>query len=111
VTTAQRAKVYEGVTVRWTRAICYGQPIDRWFASVVRPRESEGFAQIERVNGDWWLVVFPPSSVQRHPQLTTKKVRYAHPRSAKKHFEAWVRVNWPQIEHIVCLRTDQMIRR
>jgi hypothetical protein len=67
MTQAQQPTTNGRVTVRWTRALCYGQPIDRWFASVVHPRESEGFAQIERVNGTWWLIVFPPLSVQRYP--------------------------------------------
>jgi hypothetical protein len=107
VTVAQRAKAYEVVTVRWTRALCYGQPIDRWFASVVHPRESEGFAQIERVNGDWWLIVFPAWSVQRHPGLKTQNVRYLHPKTAKRHFQAWASVNWPKLEHVVCLRADK----
>jgi hypothetical protein len=86
------------VTVRWTRAIGHGQPIDRWFASVSQPRETEGFAQIERVDGEWWLIVFPAWSVQRHPCLKTQKLRYLHPKTAKRHFEAWARVKWPVIE-------------
>ncbi len=107
MTLLQQATTHGGVTIPWTRALCYGQPIDRWFASIVQPRESEGFAQIERVNADWWLIVFPALSVQRHPQLKTKRARYANPKSAKKHFEAWARMNWSKIEHIVCLRTNQ----
>jgi hypothetical protein len=46
------------------------------------------FAQIERVERELWLIAFPPWSVQRHPQLKTKKGRYANPKTAKKHFEA-----------------------
>jgi hypothetical protein len=98
VTPAQQAVPHAGVTVRWTRAIGHGQPIDRWFASVVQPQETEGFAQIERVDGEWWLIVFPPWSVQRHPGLKTQKVRYLHPKTAKRHFEAWARVNWLVID-------------
>ena len=52
--------MHEGVTVRRSHAVCQGQPIDRWYASVVQPQETEGFAQIERVDGEWWLVVFTP---------------------------------------------------
>lgn len=86
------------VTVRWTRAIGYGQPIDRWFARVGQPQETEGFAQIERVDGEWWLIVFPAWSVKGHPGLKTQKVRYLHAKTAKRHFEAWARVNWLAIE-------------
>ncbi|MBB6187546.1 hypothetical protein [Rhodanobacter sp. MP7CTX1] len=102
-----RATPHERVMVRWTRAIGYGQPIDRWFASVCQPRETEGFAQIERVDGEWWLIVFPPWSAQRRPGLRTKKVRYVHPKTAKKHLEAWARVNWPMLERLVSLRADE----
>jgi hypothetical protein len=95
------------VTVRWTRAIGYGQPIDRWFARVSWPRETEGFAQIERVDGEWWLIVFPPWSAQRRPGLKIQKVRYVRPKTAKKHLEAWACANWPRLEHLVCLRADK----
>jgi hypothetical protein len=95
------------VTVRWTRAICHGQPIDRWFASVDQPRKTEGFAQIERVDREWWLTVFPPWSAQRRPGLKTQKLRYVRPKTAKKHLEAWASANWRRLEHLVCLRADR----
>jgi hypothetical protein len=71
------------VMVRWTRTISHGRPIDRWFTSAYLPRKTEELAQIERIDGEWWLTVFRAWAVQKHLGLKTQKVRYLHPKTAK----------------------------
>ena len=83
------------VQIRWTRA---GPTLERWFVAVSLPTVTESFAQIERIDGRWWLILFTPSARRRHPELREQRIAYRSPRLAKKHLEAWVRANWPAIE-------------
>ena len=54
----REAKVHDDVTVKWTRATGNGPPIERWFAGVALPTYTEAFAQVERIDGRWWLILF-----------------------------------------------------
>jgi len=86
------------IQVTWTRASGTGQPIDRWFASVKRPTHTESFAKVERIDGQWWLIVYPKFLLRHRPGLREHRIRYRYARTAKKHLEAWARANWPTIE-------------
>lgn len=86
------------VQVKWSQANANGPPIERWFASVDRPTFTSSFATIERVDGQWWLILYPRWSVRHHPGLREHRIPYRTARTAKKHLEAWVRACWPQIQ-------------
>lgn len=86
------------VKVRWTRATGYGLPVERWFASVEHPTFTGGFAQVERIDGQWWLILFPKLTTRQHPNLKEQRIAYRSAGTAKKHLEAWVRANWSSIE-------------
>jgi hypothetical protein len=94
------------VHVAWSRAIGHGKPLDRWFASVDSPRLTSAFAQVERIDGKWWLILFPAWSIRHRTDLKTQKIPYRSAVTAKRHLEAWVSANWPTIERRWCLRTD-----
>lgn len=98
----------QAVHVRWTRAIAHGKPIDRWFAGLDSPRLTGAFAQVERIDGQWWLVVFPKWSIRRHPDLTTQRVLYPSAGTAKRHLEAWAAANLSAITRRWSLRTDNI---
>lgn len=82
------------VKVKWSRA----GDLDRWFAHVERPTHTESFARIERLDGCWWLIVYPKWTLRHHQGLHEHRIAYRSPASAKKHLEAWVRASWPTIE-------------
>ena len=81
------------IQVRWNRA----GDLERWFAGVERPTFTESFATIERVDGQWWLIIYPKAALRHRPGLREHRIRYHSARSAKKHLEAWARANWPVI--------------
>jgi hypothetical protein len=96
------------VHILWRRAMAHGKPIDRCFASVDSPRYTSSFAQVECVDGQWWLVLFPAWSIRQRPDLKTQKLPYRTPAAAKRQLEAWVTANWPAIERRWSLRTDNL---
>lgn len=85
----------DDVQFRWTRA---DPALDRWFAAVTLPTFTESFAQVERIDGQWWLILFTPSARRRHPELREQRIPYRSPAQAKRHLERWIRANWPTIE-------------
>lgn len=86
------------VQVRWTKATGNGPPVERWFAGVDRPTHTSSFAHVERIDGQWWLVLFPKWSIRHLPDIREQRIAYRSARTAKKHLEAWVCANWPTIE-------------
>ncbi|WP_216844784.1 hypothetical protein [Rhodanobacter sp. L36] len=73
------------------------------------PTYTMGFAQVEYVDGQWWLIVFTMACRRAHPELKEQRIPYASPRTAKKHLEAWVRANWPMIKRRFGLYTPPVI--
>jgi hypothetical protein len=82
------------VKVKWVRA----GDLERWFASVERPTFTDSFARVERIEGQWWLILYPKWSTRYRPGLREQRIPYRRGRTAKKHLEAWVRASWPAIE-------------
>ena len=82
------------VKIRWSRA----GDLFRWFAAVDQPTHTESFAKVERIDGQWWLILYPKWTLRHHPGLSEHRILYRSPRAAKKHLEAWVRACWPTIE-------------
>lgn len=82
------------VTVIWSRA----GDRERWFATVRQPTICESFAKVERIDGQWWLIVYPRLLLRHRPALREHRILYRSPKTAKKHLEAWVRSCWPTIE-------------
>jgi hypothetical protein len=100
--------VERGVHVHWQRAIGQGLPLDRWFASLDSPKFTCSFAQVERVDGRWWLILFPKWSIQHHSELRTQKISYRSAVTAKRHLEAWAAAHGPAITRRWSLRSDNI---
>ena len=84
--------------MRWARATGNGPPKERWFARVDLRTFTQGFAQVERIDGQWWLILFPKLSMRQHPELREQRIPYHSPALAKEHLEKWIRATWPGVE-------------
>ncbi len=90
--------MFHDIEVKWSVATGHGPPVERWFAKVERPTFTDSFAQVERVDGQWWLIVHPKWSIRHRPGLREQRIRYKSARLAKRHLVAWLRTNWPTVE-------------
>lgn len=65
-----------------------------WHAKLVAPVKSITFAHVSRkITGQWYLAM-EPRGWDGHPRWL---IDYPNPHIAKKHAEAWARVNWKRI--------------
>ena len=88
------------VVVIWEApSICSVNPTT-WHGKLVAPVKTISFCHISRkITGQWYLSM-EPRGWDGHPRWL---IDYSGPDVAKKHAEAWARVNWKRI-----MRTDEV---